>query len=182
MLVRSDGASSVARAARAADTVVRVWLFFVSYAPLFLILGLRAWPDWIPLAIGAGAWFAFTFLAWFALRMQRRQAARPVVITDVQGQGAAVSGYLATYLLPFVSTTPTGWGDWAAYATFFAVALVVYVRSDLALVNPTLYVLCYRVTEATVGTRRVLIISRRALRSGETVRVTDFLDACVVRE
>jgi hypothetical protein len=176
-----DGAGQV-RKARAADTVVRVWLFFVSYAPLFLILGLRSWPDRTAAAAWIGAWALFSFLAWFALRRQRRVSDRPVTIKETRGQGAAVSGYLATYLLPFVSTSPSSAGEWLAYAVFFTVTLVVYVRSDLALVNPTLYILGYRVTEATVGARRILIISRRALRNGETVRVTDFLDACVVRE
>ncbi|MEV7972137.1 hypothetical protein [Cellulomonas sp. NPDC089187] len=167
---------------RNAATVVRVWLFFVSYAPLFLIIGLRAWPNRVAAAIWVGAWGLFTTLAWFALRRQRHLTDREVKIYDVQSQGSAVSSYLATYLLPFVSTTPAVWGDWVAYGVFFVVALVVYVRSDLALVNPTLYVLGYRVTEATMGANRVLVISRRALRSGESVRVTDFLDASVVRD
>ena len=64
------------------------------------------------------------------------------------GRGWRGGGYLATYLLPLLAVTPRGFGDWAAYMMYGAVAAVVFVRTDLALVNPTLYVLGWRVVSA----------------------------------
>lgn len=161
--------------------MVRGWLFFVSYAPLALIFGLRALPNWLGFAIGAGYFVVFTALAWFALHRQRRSSTTPVALTGIRGQGAAVSGYLATYLLPFLGTGPQGLGDWLAYVCYFLVALIVHLRSDLALVNPTLYLLGYRIAEATHGDRLVLVVSRGPLPRQGRVLVTDFLDAYVVR-
>ncbi|NIZ93500.1 hypothetical protein [Kineococcus rubinsiae] len=123
-----------------------------------------------------------TLLLWIALRQQRHSGDWPVTLTEVRGQGAAVSGYLATYLLPFLSTAPESLGAWGAYAVFFLVAMIVYIRSDLAMVNPTLYLLGYRLSEASDGSRTVLVISRAPLRAGESVRVTSFLDAYVVKQ
>src|SRR5450755_50970 len=48
-----------------------------------------------------------------------------------------------------MSPTPfSGWGDWAAYALYFVVALFVFIRTDLTFVNPTLYILNHRVVSA----------------------------------
>jgi hypothetical protein len=103
-----------------------------------------------------------------------------VTLTAVRSQGAAVSGYLATYLLPFLATAPEGIGDWLAYAGYFLVALVVHVKSDLALVNPTLYLLGYRIAQASHANRQVLVISRDPLPNELTVRASQFLDVYVI--
>jgi hypothetical protein len=50
-----------------------------------------------------------------------------------------VAAYIATYLLPFIGFEVTGWRGLAALAIYFVVLFVVFMRSDLALVNPTLY-------------------------------------------
>jgi hypothetical protein len=47
----------------------------------------------------------------------------------------ALQAYLATYLLPFISSVPTHPTDIAAHAVYFAVVFVVYIRSDMAFVN-----------------------------------------------
>lgn len=177
----TQGPPPASHNAEAAETATRVVLFFISYAPVALILGLRLLPDWVKFAIGAGIWFLLTTIAWWALRRQRRQGTRPMTVSGEHSQGTAVSGYLATYLLPFLTSTSVHWGDIAAYAVFLFVALVVYIRSDLALVNPTLYLLGYRVSEVSVGSRRSLIISRRRLVEGQEVEVSDFMNSMFVR-
>lgn len=91
---------------------------------------------------------------------------------DVDDQGGNAAGYLATYLLPFLGLVPTGWGDWVGYVIYFAVAAVVFIRTNLALINPTLYLLRWRVVSARafldeghspnqqVGTSPVVVVCR----------------------
>jgi hypothetical protein len=102
------------------------------------------------------------------------------VIERVEDQGNAVSGYLATYLLPFLGTLPTGLGDVLAYVIYFLTALIIYAKSDLALINPTLYVLGWRVLKVVADGRTFLLLTRLEVRPGEHVKVRRFLGDVLV--
>jgi hypothetical protein len=86
-----------------------------------------------------------------AIRLTRgsqKTTPRRLVFGQVNDQGGNAAGYLATYLLPFIGLVPQDWGDWASYALYFIVALIVFIRSDLTFMNPTLYLLNRRVVSA----------------------------------
>jgi hypothetical protein len=135
------------------EDLIRVRLFFISYVPLWVMLALRATPP--------GKWHwdgrtsaivLFAFLAVWgfvdAMRLikgSRKIGSRRLVFGEISDQGGNAAGYLATYLLPFIGLIPADWGDWAAYGVYFAVAGIVFIRTDLTFVNPTLYLLRYRV-------------------------------------
>lgn len=141
--------------------LIRIRLFLVSYVPLWVMLACRAAPP--------GRWhfhpwhwesritatLAFAVLAIVALidaihliRGSKKTSARTVVFGEISDQGGNAAGYLATYLLPFIGLIPADWGDWAAYLLYFVAAGIVFIRTDLTFVNPTLYVLRYRVVSA----------------------------------
>lgn len=109
----------------------------------------------------------------------RRAGAVHWTISDPREQGGAVAGYLATYLLPLLAITPTGWRVTAAYAIYLLVLYVVYIRSDsLVLINPTLYLIAYRIydVETTVSThppsqQRVLLLTKLRIDSEAEVSV-----------
>jgi hypothetical protein len=109
----------------------------------------------------------------------RRAGAVQWKVYDPREQGAAVAGYLATYLLPLLAIQPGGWRVTAAYAIYLAVLYVVYIRSDsLVLINPTLYVIGYRIydVETIVSTqpptrRRVLLLTKLRIDSDRDVQV-----------
>jgi hypothetical protein len=138
------------------EDLIRVRLFFVSYAPLWLMLACRTAP--------AGRWqwdartaavIVFGLLAVSgsvdAVRLIRGSGEtniRSLVFGEVNDQGGNAAGYLATYLLPFIGLVPADWGDWVAYVLYFLVALIVFIRTDLTFVNPTLYILGHRVVSA----------------------------------
>jgi len=139
--------------------LVRIRLFFISYVPLWLMLAFRAAPPgtrWHWFWGGRTALCtAFAVLVVWgiadALRLirgSRRTGARRLVFDEISDQGGNAAGYLATYLLPFIGLVPADWGDWAAYGAYFLVAGLVFIRTDLTFVNPTLYVLRYRVVSA----------------------------------
>jgi hypothetical protein len=163
-------------------SVIRFRLFITSYAPLLAIFSARyaAANDWIFAILFAIMAAIAVFDGYRLISSVSNRAKRDASATDVRDQGAAVSGYLATYLLPFIADLPENWGDWLAYALYFVVALIVFVRSDMAMVNPTFYVLGRQIARATVDGRDVLLISRTALKSGDDIRVSGFFDVLVV--
>jgi len=112
----------------------------------------------------------------------RRRDRRTVRFERVEDAGGAVAAYLATYLLPFIASPPTRPADIAAYAVYFVVVFVIYIRSDMAFVNPTLYVLGWRVVEGTTHGRSVLVVCRSAPDEETDVDVVDFLDVYVVKD
>jgi hypothetical protein len=82
------------------------------------------------------------------VRGARRTGSGSFYFDDIEDLGGNAAGYLATYLLPFLGLVPTGWGDWASYGVYLLVAAIVFIRTDLSLVNPTLYLYGWRVVSA----------------------------------
>jgi hypothetical protein len=160
----------------------RTRLFWVSYAPLAGIFAARAYAA---KSIGQGAFWLIVMaaglvLGWTLLNGIRHRDVRKVTLQNVHDSGGVVAGYLASYLLPFVTAGPANLGDIIAYAIYFVVLYVVFVRSDLAMINPTLYLLGWRIASATEGERSVLVLCRQLPKSGGTIDVAGYLDVYVV--
>jgi len=159
-------------------------LFVVSYAPLALMFAARflaAHRSALAIAFCAvGVWGLID--GWRLVRGASRRSKHFTTLEEFSDQGGAVSGYLATYLLPFLGNLPQHYGDWIAYGLYFATALVIYVKSDLALVNPTLYALGYRVGRGRVDGRSTLVVSSGELCGGDSVQVSALMDVLVVHQ
>jgi hypothetical protein len=137
--------------------IIGTRLFFISYTPLWAIFAIRSHHT-----NGQVLFWALT--AWGLLDAFRiiegglRRSARLIKFEKVSDRSGHVSGYLATYLLPFVSGPPSGLRAWLGYAVYFLVAWAVFVPSDLGLVNPTLYILGWRLVEGVRMGQSVLIL------------------------
>jgi len=70
----------------------------------------------------------------------------PATVSDA---GSEVAGYLATYLLPFLTVAEPNTRDVIAYILFLLVTGLIYVRSEMTQINPTLYLLSRRVVRVT---------------------------------
>lgn len=135
----------------------RARLFLVSYFPLWAMVALRSLPPhhvwhwsarWLAVLVFA-ALAAWSFIDGCRLISGAGHTTeRTLYFSEVSNQGGNAAGYLATYLLPFLGIVPADIGDWLAYGVYLLVALAVFVRSDLALVNPTLYLMRRRVVSA----------------------------------
>ncbi|WP_436851560.1 hypothetical protein [Nocardiopsis dassonvillei] len=144
-------------------------LFLVSYTALSLIFAVRTWPNkfsFLAFAL-AGAWGIFS--AWQMMRTARKRPKIRAKVEMMEDQGGAVAGYLATYLLPFLGGMPSKWNDWVAYAIYFIVAFVIFSKSNLGLINPTLYALGWRVYSAKIKGEKFILISPHELRGDATV-------------
>jgi peptidoglycan/LPS O-acetylase OafA/YrhL len=156
--------------------LVRIRLFISSYVPLFVILAIRFRDLELEVACILAAALGATslvLLLWKARRIQPD----PHRIETVADRGAEVAGYLATYLLPFVTVTEPSARDIAAYVAFLAVVGIVYVQSDMVQINPLLYLFGYRVSAVTTGDGwSGVLISRSQPRRGSAVLASRLQD------
>jgi len=124
----------------AAQKIMRTRLFFISYVPLWTIFAIQSHA--------ASGQVVFWLLAGWGLvdafrliEAGLRRSARHIKFDNLSDRSGNVSGYVATYLLPFIGGPPVGFRAWLAYGVYFLVAWTVFVPSDLGLVNPTFYLL-----------------------------------------
>jgi len=124
-------------------------------------------------------------VAAYLLRRNRSDRPSNQKITVTGDGGAEVSGYLAAYLLPFLSLAAPPLLDGLSYLIFLVVAGTVYIRSGLMQVNPTIYLLGWRVARGTiiVGKRgdvdvskEVYVITKRNRRVQESLQGERFSD------
>ncbi len=152
-----------------AGRLVRVRLFVSSYAPLFAILAVRFRDPRLQLACAVIALLGATSLL-LLLRAAGKIQPDPHRIETVADQGAEVAGYLATYLLPFVTVTEPSTRDIVGYGLFMVVVGIVYVQSNMVQINPLLYLFGYRLTTVTTGDGWLgVLVSRGQPRPGSAV-------------
>lgn len=155
------------------QVIQRTRLFLGSYALLFLLLAIRFESSELRLACGVLAAIGFIDMAWIVFGVSGRTAAEPIVVTAVTDAGAEVSGYLATYLLPFVTVASPSVKDVVAYAIFLFVTGLVYVRSEMTQINPALYALGRRVVHLTTDKGwSGYVIARSSIRPDDVIRTT----------
>jgi hypothetical protein len=104
-------------------------------------------------------------------------------VTDPQDQGTAAATYLATYLLPLLNPEGGGWRLAAAYSIYLITLYIVFIRSDsLLVINPTLYIFGFRVSNVEVESaddryrRRVLLLMKGSIEQHARVTVVPLGD------
>jgi hypothetical protein len=160
------------RLARVGRTLLRARILLSSYVALDLILFFRVDVSWLKLSflglalLGLGDALRLTLLA------SRKQSV-PRIFAEVRDSGSEIAGYLATYLLPLLAAPNPDAGDIVGYLIYAVVIAIVTLRSDLAHINPTLYLLGWKVVTVVQenGDERYLIC-RHAPKGGQQVRVT----------
>lgn len=131
------------------DLLRRGRLFLGSYALLFVLLAIRFETHWLSILCGIIAAIVSLDMAWIVFVVSRRTGRDPIRIQSVQDAGPEVAGYVATYLLPFLTVAQPTIRDLLAYGIFLVVTGLVYVRSEMIQINPTLYILGRRVARIT---------------------------------
>jgi hypothetical protein len=158
--------------------IVRGFLFLSSYAPLFVILAIRFQGTALRAVCAGLALIGFAYLAvvlWVIPRTTQQRAYSVDAVKDASGE---VAGYRATYLVPFVTVASPSAADLVGYCIFAVVVLVIFMRSDLAQINPALYLLGRRVASITAGRRTYYLVCRRLPRPSarmEAARVAGLL-------
>jgi hypothetical protein len=147
-------------------------LFLSSYAPLLAIAAIRY--DCWPLRLGLGVGALLLVGLYLNLRLGHRALqADTFEVCAVRNQGELVAGYLATYLLPFLTTGSPSTLDLCAYAVFIWVIGRVMTRARLLHVNPLVYVLGSQISSIETKRGTFYLVSRDRPRAGDSVRATE---------
>lgn len=163
-------------------------LFLVAFAPLALILAIQTSCDWRSCQIRmyvfwlAVAWATWGLVdAWRLPRGALRKGGIQAEFYDIQDQSGAIAAYLATFLLPFVGFDLSTIREVLGIVVFFLVVWAIFIQSDLAAINPTLYIFGYRIvrarfrTNATIDPIVVVLVPRTThLASDQSVSVVRF--------
>lgn len=131
------------------EIVRRSRLFLGSYCILFALLALRFEAPWLIIVCASLALVGLIDTIWIVFVASNRTTTDSITVKAVVDRGAEVSGYLATYLLPFLTVSQPKVTDLIAYAVFLFVLGLIYVRSEMVQINPTLYLLGRRVLHVT---------------------------------
>jgi hypothetical protein len=157
---------------RTGAMVVRARVLLSSYAALNMILFARIepkGPKFVCLGLAVLGIADGLRLSWLA----RGTQAVPRQVEATTDAGPEVAAYLATYLLPLLAAPSPTSGDLVGYAIYGLVVIIVSLRSNMAHVNPTLYLLGWRVTGVTLdGGEHQYLVSRNAPVPGDQIRVT----------
>ena len=63
---------------------------------------------------------------------------RPVKITDVKNKNSEAIGYIATYIIPFLFQSFSGWYECVSVLFLLCIIYRIYINSSLLLINPIL--------------------------------------------
>lgn len=150
-------------------------LFLSSYTPLLVILGIKSADHdivvaWIFVLVGIASGVAMLFvLAW-----TRRLEPTPVHVLTASSESGEVVAYVFTYFIPFIGTSIATSADVLALVVLLVTIGVVFVNSDLVLVNPLLAGAGFHLHHVeTPGRTKYLVLSRNDLppEAGSEIRV-----------
>ncbi len=156
------------------------WMLFVSsYFPLaliFWILLIAQQPIWAWSVLSAGTVGVLITFLYIGKVLPSREPIQTTIATQ-KSRDSEVMGYVASYIVPFVTFPFTNWQQVIAMMVFLVVLCSLYVNSDMLCINPTLNFFRYRVYEITVeqSAETYALITRRKnrLKHGDTIRVVD---------
>jgi hypothetical protein len=153
------------------QAIQRSRLFLGSYALLFTLLAIRFEITWLEVACAVLALIGFADMLWIVFGITRKTEHEPVTPATVSDAGSDVAGYLATYLLPFLTVAEPNTRNVIAYVLFLLVTGLIYVRSEMTQINPTLYLLGRRVVRiTTTGGWSGYVIMRTRLEPDEPIQ------------
>jgi hypothetical protein len=151
----------------------RARLFLGSYVLLFVLLALRFTTVSLEIACGVLAAWGLLDMVWIVFGVSNRTQSEPIRLDDVTDVGPEVAGYLATYLLPFLTVAEPSTRDVVAYAIFLLVAGLIYVRSEMSQINPTLYILGRRIVHVTTDRGwSGHVVVRGFVHTGDVIQAT----------
>jgi hypothetical protein len=146
----------------------RVAMFLSSYAPLFILLAYvnrGCAGTWLVL-VGVAA---VAVLGLLLVMVEKRGERGPaLVVAHSKPQDGEVLAYIASYLIPFLGLDLTKGDDIVLFGGFMLVLMLVYINSNMLLVNPLLSIAGYHSFEVTDPDEHVysLIARRRELDVG----------------
>ena len=160
---------------------VRLVLFLSSYSPLFTILAIR-FEDVKLRLVMAGIATVGVLLLVLLLLSSRRAEPKRFMVSRVEDKGNDVAAYVATYLLPLIVLTVPTIPDLIGYAIFLAISAVVFVQSQMVVINPLVYMTGRRILLAHLDSGdSFYLINRRSIHKNEPIWTREILPGLSMR-
>jgi len=157
---------------------VRCMLFVSSYFPLaliicFLFVGQQPILALVTVGVGLiGVIGTYVYCFGNVAKMEPIQ----VKLTGQQEKDGDVMGYIASYIVPFVTFPLNGWQQIATLLVFIGVLGIIYINSNSMIrINPMLSVARFHLYNITVENDpdTYSLFTRRRIKRGETIRIVD---------
>ena len=152
----------------------RIAMFLSSYFPLGFIYFVQYWNKQNMIALASLGLCLFGLLCLIAILWSSVREVEPMKDRVMQSRlrGDEVMGYIAGYLLPFLAADLTDVRQFISAAVFLGVLGLLYVTTDMLYINPTLYLIGYKVYEVTFESKGVFpVISHKRPRQGDTIQI-----------
>ncbi len=139
---------------------VRILLFLTSYFPLFVIIMIRHYQQievfyvLIPIIVISSVALFRVFSS------LNKIVGMPISSkSKIENSGSCILQYFLTYVIPFVTIEVLDWQNVATYGIIFFVIGVIYIKSDLIYLNPTLLLLGYKIYKVTTINDEIVVIT-----------------------
>ncbi len=165
---------------RSPEKFIVDWSLFLSaYAPMFAIAAVK----WEGLALKCavmGVFILFAAPMTLILMFGSHQEPTDLKFTRIEVSAELNAGFLATYLLPFLTTDTPSSNSLIAYGLFIWIVGLILTRGRVANVNPLLYLFGYHIANADAEGKRYILIARDLPEPLECVKVTRLLQGSVL--
>ncbi len=152
---------------------VRCMLFFSSYVPLMLIFSILLWRSHLTWALGILTLGMLSLLITYLYirRRRRKGGVSQAKITGVEKRDENVVGYIASYLIPFVTFPLEQPEQGIALLVFIGVLLILYVSSNMIYINPMFNLCGWHLYEITIDSDQMAhyLIARQGIKPNRTL-------------
>lgn len=145
---------------------IRILMFLTSYFPLFVIIMIKHYEQievfyvLIPIIIisSIGMWHVFKTLNKVGGSYEIGE--NKVAQGRIENTSKSTLEYFLTYVVPLLTFNLTEWKEFTIFGIVFFIIGVLYVKSDLIYMNPTLVLLRYNIYKLVLEDREVVVISK----------------------
>ena len=139
---------------------VRIMLYLSSYFPLFAILMIRHYEQEEIFYVLLPVIGFVSLTLWKTFSTLSTVGGVYVKNGKIEDTGKMILQYFLTYIIPFLVVDFFEWQNLVTYGIIFFIIGVLYVKSDLIYMNPTLVLLRFNIFKVVTEDDEFVIISK----------------------
>lgn len=158
---------------------VRILMFLTSYFPLFVIIMIKHFEQievfyvLIPIIVISSIGLMHIFSTLNKIGGSYTIGDSVVAKGRIENTSKSTLEYFLTYVVPLLAFNLTEWKEFTIFGIVFFIIGVLYVKSDLIYMNPTLILLRFNIYKVILDDREVVVISKNNNRKGILNRVIE---------
>ncbi len=151
---------------------IRIMMFLTSYFPLFVIIMIKhseqieVFYVLIPIIVISSIALLHVFSTLNKISGSYKIGDSVVAKGRIENTSKATLEYFLTYVVPLLTFNLTEWKEFTIFGIVFFIIGVLYVKSDLIYMNPTLILLRFNIYKLVLDEREVVVISKNNNKKG----------------